>query len=214
VDVGQAYGAKERSALRKIGISFYKVIMSSEKYEQWQHIIPGRNLIMLTAAADRVAAGGTIYFGVTSGEGWDSGKGDKSSKFVDKFVDWYAHRTGKLVTVEVNADKTKGQMLKEFQAAGYDLDIIRYKSVTCFSPTPLPCGQCQACLRKYLSFTSIGIETAHDYMMHPIIGGAKFVEKYKHVLSHALEVEDYSHYSQARCCEDLYALEKADVAVG
>jgi len=59
-----------------------------------------------------------------------------------------------------------------------------------------------------------GIDICEDFNIHPMIGANQYVEKYKDVLSKALKLNDYSHYSLARCIEDLEAIEKAEMRLG
>src|SRR6266404_59988 len=214
VDLGQPYTRKERGALVSIGIPHVYVDLSEYGFtsKMWKHIIPGRNLLFLTIAAELVSDFGTIHFAVTSGEGYYSLKGDKSREFIENFKEWYKFTTGKTVIVKTMHRKTKGQWLKYFMQQGCDIDIIRYKTVTCFEVDGkgnTQCGRCQACLRKFLSFMYNNIDISQDYAVPPMIGCQDFVTKYMTVLPTALEMKDFSHYSKERCIEDIAAIKKA-----
>jgi hypothetical protein len=145
---------------------------------------------------------------MVEGEGAESGKGDKSLMFVSLFQDWYNACTGREIYIQTMTDRTKAGWLKWF-AKHNDVNIIRKNTVTCFSSEEGQCGTCQACLRKYLSFISIGMDIAEDFVAHPMFGAARYVEKYEKVLGHASDVQDYSHYSRQRCFEDLQAIADA-----
>lgn len=215
IDIGQEYSWKEKQALDDIGIDFkyIELLQLGEKTGQekdWKHIIPGRNFLFLTIAAELVKDSGEIIFAVTDGEGWDSGKGDKSEKFVYDWQIWYKAVTGKIVCVETLAERTKAGWLREFSNQGFDINVIRYKTVTCFSQVNGQCGKCQACLRKYLSFISAyQLDTSKDYETHPVIGCKEYINKYLYNLNKALNNNDFSHYSKQRCIEDLQAINEA-----
>jgi 7-cyano-7-deazaguanine synthase in queuosine biosynthesis len=217
INIGQKYFIKEVTALHSLGISYNLVDISSKfkiRNENWKHIIPGRNFLFLTIAAEMVEDRGNIIFAVTEGEGWDSGKGDKSNKFVCAWQNWYTTVTGKSINVGTLTSGTKASWLKSFEQSGYDIDLIRYRTVTCFAENNGQCGKCQACLRKYLSFISaFGLDTFKDYMIHPMIGCTEYIEKYKKNLKHCLEVNDFSHYSRKRCNEDLTAIQAAEYLI-
>ena len=218
INMGQPYWQKETKCLQDLGVDFDLIDVAANfsisSTSDWKHIIPGRNFLFLTTAAEFVKDEGTIYFSVISGEGWWSGKGDKSQVFVRQWQKWYYSVTGKAIFVRTMIDKTKGQWLDEFTRKGFDTNIIRHKTVTCFSSGEKQCGRCQACIRKYLSFIMIGEDISEDFETHPMIGGKEFVEKYKKVLPEALEKKDFSHYSEARCKEDLFSIQQAEALFG
>lgn len=218
INMGQEYAEKEIARLKDLGVDFKLVDISGcfngSMLNDWKHIIPGRNFLFLTIAAEQVQDRGTIFFSVVSGEGWESGKGDKSERFVELWRNWYYKVTGKDVNVETMVSDTKGDWLKTF-AKEHDINIIRNQTVTCFSGNSnKQCGKCQACLRKYLSFIHCGIDISDDFNIHPMEGGRSFVDKYKVVLRQALNSQDFTHYSEARCRGDLGAIEAAEVLIG
>jgi 7-cyano-7-deazaguanine synthase in queuosine biosynthesis len=211
VDFGQPYARKELDAVRSLASGFVTVsVPRISPSASWKHIIPLRNLLLLTVAAEYVADGGTVYFGVVDGEGFNSQKGDKSLRFLLEFQSWYESVTGKQVSIQTMVDKTKAGWLKWFIEAGYDVNVIRHRTVTCFDADYGQCGKCQACLRKYLSFISVGIETVEDYKVDPMVGCHEYVKKYKRVLTEALRDHKFLHYSALRCNEDLDAIGKAE----
>lgn len=216
IDIGQGYATKETSILNELKIPYLDIALTSQlntqldKDPDWKHIIPGRNFLFLTVAAEMVKHGGTVIFSVVDGEGYNSGKGDKSEAFIDAWIKWYRQLTGKMIYVETCDFYTKAGWLRWF-ASRHDINIIRNKTVTCFSDLSGQCGLCQACLRKYLSFTSIGMDIKEDFIVHPLIGGKEFVKKYKIVLNRALQLNDYNHYSMKRCTEDLAAIQTAEM---
>lgn len=212
IDIGQPYAEKEHNVLYDLGIGHFTVDLSADwiNVNTWKHIIPGRNFLFLTIAAEHIANNGEIHFATVSGEGAFSGAGDKSQEFLACFENWYYNVSGKIINIRTLLEKTKAGWLKWFMDQGYDVNIIRHKTITCFSPTEKPCGSCQACLRKYLSFLYNNIDIAEDYEVHPMQGAAEYVNKYKVVLREALDNKDFSHYSRQRCEEDLAAIETGE----
>ena len=218
VDMGQPYAQKELYALHTLGIKHELINLAPYNFCQpasmWKHIVPGRNLLLLTAAAGMLRDEGIVYFSVIGGEGYDSKRGDKSKEFILLFMHWYKQVTGKSIYIKTMHDRTKGEWLAEFWRRGYPIDIIRRYTVTCFSEAQrndslnVQCGKCQACLRKYLSFASIGLDIGGDFESHPM--DSEYVIKYKRVLPNALDQKDFSHYSKARCLEDLRAIKTAE----
>jgi len=208
IDIGQPYAEKERSALARLGIPHHYVDMRGTHLASrtWKHIIPGRNFLFLGVAAEMLKNQGEIIFSVVDGEGLNSGKGDKSYKFITLFEDWYRRVTGKYLRVITMGERTKAGWLKWFVDEGHDINIIRYDTVTCFSGDVYQCGECQACLRKFLSFMSLGMDISADFVAYPMFGAAEYVQKYQIKLKEALTNLDFSHYSQQRCIEDLQAI--------
>ena len=77
-------------------------------------------------------------------------------------------------------------------------------TVSCFSKTRGHCGKCQACLRKALAYTFNGLKLKTDIDVR--IGCVKFIEKYQKLMTRAIEKQDFRHYSQRRCEQDLAAI--------
>lgn len=210
IDIGQAYAKKEQEALKSLEIPYTYIDMRGCHLadKPWKHIIPGRNYLFLCVAAEMVKDNGTIWFAMTDGEGANSGRGDKSLEFVYLFQDWYKACTGRTIIIQTMVDKTKVGWLV-WMTTHYNLDIIRHYTVTCFNAEFGQCGTCQACLRKFLSFISIGLDISGDFHQHPLIGAAEYVRKYEENLTIALDKHDFTHYSHQRCREDLDAIANA-----
>lgn len=212
IDIGQAYHAKEKDSLRRLGIPAEVIHLAEfDVTNLWKHIIPGRNFLFLTIAAEMLKHEGKIYFACTEGEGWNSNKGDKSSKFICDWQTWYKAVTGKNIFVQTLVADTKPGWLKSFRSKGFDVNLIRYKTVTCFSDSEnYQCGECQACLRKFLSFiTAFNLYTNEDYNVHPMIGCEEYIHKYIVKMQECLKTKNFSHYSARRCEEDLTAIHLA-----
>lgn len=214
IDIGQPYAQKERKALHMMGIEYHYVDMRGTHLSDktWKHIIPARNLLFLSIAAELLKNNGDVWFAMVEGEGELSGRGDKSLAFIRRFEEWYTATTDRHIYITDMCERTKPGWLRWVQDYhGVEmLQQIRKHTVTCFSPEDGECGRCQACLRKYLSYVSIGMFIDEDFNVHPIEGCQEFIEKYKFSMNHALEIKDFSHYSARRCEEDLAAIHTAE----
>jgi 7-cyano-7-deazaguanine synthase in queuosine biosynthesis len=217
IDIGQPYRDKELAAIRYFTDDFEVFEgpnLFQDRDENWKHIIPGRNFLFLTIAAEYLGNGGELHFAVTEGEGFNSGKGDKSEKFIFQFLQWYIKTTGKVISIKTLAQDTKAGWLKWFNQQHEDKTVedIRHHTVTCFKGTEKPCGECQGCVRKYLSYIAAFsyCDISEDFLVHPMIGAKQYVDKYKIKMNEAIENKDFSHYSEKRCREDLAAIELAE----
>lgn len=206
VDVGQPYIKKELDVLVKLGIDYTVVMVpyaAPLETSPWKHIIPGRNMLLLTIAAEMVSRYGSVYFGALKGEE----TGDRSYNFVTLFEQWYNTVTGKEVNVWRMDQRTKPGWLEWFIKAGHDPNIIRYNTVSCYAESLKPCGCCISCLKKFMAFVNNGIDISGDYEVHPMVGAREHVHHYIEVLTRAKRSKDYSEYPEDRVREDLEAIE-------
>lgn len=213
IDIGQPYLDRELEVLKYHNIEYDFVPLNGLFHATWKHTIPARNLLFLTVAASLLKDDGEIYFGVVNGEGFESGKGDHALTFLEKFLDWYFDMTGKCINITTFDEQTKAGWLKVFQQKGFDINLIRHHTVTCFSGgVGKQCGECVACLRKYLSFISaFRLDTFEDYLVHPMIGCKDYIDIYRIKLQKCIDEQDFSHYSATRCNEDLDAIAKVHI---
>lgn len=205
VDYGQPYAIKEQMALARLDVPYS--LMQAEKPlgRYWKHIIPARNLLIFSMIAEKLQGGGRILFAVTNGEMPERG-GDKSVRFLN-LLNTALQALPYPVTVETPlANETKPDLITWWKNAGLDLKLLQY-TVSCFTGgvgVVSHCGECQACLRKYIAFYLNGMELA---TAQPIeIGCMQFIERYKRVMSEALETRNFLKYSERRCVQDLSVL--------
>lgn len=84
---------------------------------------------------------------------------DRSLEFFDlteKYVS-FLHNNKKITVTSPFFNMTKTQMVRWYVEAGLSINkLLRTRS--CYSNSELPCGQCGACFRRWVSFTVNGIE--------------------------------------------------------
>lgn len=216
VDFGSDYAVEELTSVSRSGVSpfIYEKLNYSYPDQQWEHIIPGRNLMLLGIAAEHVKNDGEIWIGVVQGESSTS-QGDKSRLFfhlVSQFI-WRTMR--KKVRIETLEEKTKNDWLKWY-LEDIDNDLSILKTFTCFTPnfdtsatdSYVGCGHCQACVRKWIAMRYCGLDTKPYFHTNPYYGGNGHIVKYKKAMSECLAINDYTHYSEDRCRQDLHVIKE------
>lgn len=203
-NLGQAYAQKEVAALARMGIKVSianHALMGVNPHQYWKHIIPARNLLLFARAAQYLPDGGVILFGVTAGETPNHG-GDKSIRFLRQAHSLLASQVPSVALNCPIAGYTKTALVR-WWLQHQDVDLLRH-TVTCFSAEEGHCGACQACLRKWIAYANNGLELKTKVPVK--VGCREYVEKYRRLMHNALEEEDFSRYSRARCLETLGAI--------
>jgi len=203
-DLGHSYVDKEINAIEMMGIDYIRVNYPMNFDSFWEHIIPTRNFQLIAIAEQYVQHEGEIWIGAVQGESAPD-KGDKSELFF-RMVESYIWRTQrKKVFIKTLKEKTKNDWLNWYIERTDDTRII--KTITCFDgSTEKPCGKCQACLRKWISLKYCNIPTDDFFEIDAYEGGAQFIEKYKTNMKEALDNNDFYHYSEDRCKQDLQVI--------
>lgn len=201
VNLGQLYNKKEFKAIERACIKPLQVKNYPLQFdENWKHIIPTRNFLLLALAEELVAHEGEIWIGAVQGE-TEANKGDKSELFF-RLVEEYIWRTkNKKVFIKDLKEHTKNDWLKKYIDETKDLGILN--TITCFDAGSVACGRCQGCFRKWLAMEYCGLDISGYFRLHPYYGGQEYVEKYKEKMQKALDENDFSHYSKERCEQDL-----------
>ena len=210
-DVGQPYRDAEIDALNALGIEFEYVDCPQVRQEQyWKHIIPARNFVILSHAAEMIR-GGRILFGATRNEIQLSG-GDESAAFLVGINELFAYLPYPVRVEFPFAQQTKTDMVREWLAVEGHEKILQ-TTLSCFSPKYEDscwrhCGACGACLRKWIAFRNNNLDL--DTVVPISVGCAESIAYYRRVLRAALDSGDHSHYSRHRCQQDLAALDTID----
>ena len=210
VDFGQEYAWKELNALDSIGIKA-EVIEYRLKFSTWDHIIPARNMLLLTLASEYIDSRGDIWLSSVSGETPETG-GDKSLEFYYLMQELFRLYENKRIRILTLKQYTKAQWIEWFMEKYPDLDKeekirILQNTISCFSKSDLHCGKCRACLRKWISFVNAGIPTEGMFAVHPYKGCNDLVQEYKQRIKEALDKQDFSYFSPERCKQTLKAFE-------
>ncbi|MCK4686598.1 MAG: 7-cyano-7-deazaguanine synthase [Candidatus Lokiarchaeota archaeon] len=203
VDFRQNYALKEKKAIMDFGIKAEFINYDLSNGITWEHIIPTRNFLLIALAEGFTSHEGEIWIGAVQGETVED-KGDKSELFF-RLVEEFIWRTKhKKVFIKTLKAKTKNDWLKDYIKETGDMKIL--DTVTCFSGTDSEkgCGKCQACVRKWIALQYCKIDNISNYFEEdPYIGGKKYIENYKVKMTKALKENDFSHYSEKRCNQDL-----------
>lgn len=206
VDFQHEYSEKERSAIQRLNIPVTIEKISDVNFlPRWEHIIPGRNYLLLAMAEKYVRHEGDIWLSAVQGESTATG-GDKSELFFqlfERFV-WLTNR--KVIHIRTIKNKTKTEWLEWYIQTTGKIDIL--KSVSCVNGGDKECGACHSCIRKWLAMQHAGImDWRLCFKDDPAIVGGKYLAEYREKLQKAFSEKDFSHYSEARCQEDLSVLE-------
>ena len=207
IDVGTPYSIKEKQAAEKYidKLIFQRKHMFTSP--EWKHIVPGRNLLLLTEAEKLCKHEGEIWLGAVQGETSED-SGDKSQLFFNLFEELIWRTKRKKITIKTLKDKTKNDWLKWYIDHSGDIDVIK-NTITCFDGTGAKaCGRCQACLRKRISMAYCGIDDVSIFDVDPFLVDSEFIEKYKKNMQIALDTQEFGHYSQQRCLQDLEILNR------
>lgn len=156
------YAALELRALNTLGYDVTLIDHSDwparwEPYKtRWQHILPGRNLLIIMSVAEAVSDRPVeIWLGATEGEIPLTG-GDKSVRFFSA--------TGRVLASlpVVHAlrfplkEMTKSDLVEWWINSGRDpADLL--KTVTCQGGTDAPCGACHACFNRWIALRNNAI---------------------------------------------------------
>ncbi len=204
---GQPYAAKETIAIESFTMPGTHILLGhgkiADETKYWKHIIPGRNLYVLSLIAEHMQ-GGEIWFGAVDGEMPLTG-GDKSRYFIGA-VNRLFSKLPYPVTVETPLEKeTKTDLVKWWLDNGYSKEMLD-KTVSCFHPEEQHCGACQACLRKWIAYTNNGLTLETTVPVKK--GCVEFITKYRNLMGTAVRDRNFMHYSERRCIQTLAALEK------
>lgn len=207
-NLGQSYNKKEFAAIQRACMKPLEVINYPLKFDDnWKHIIPTRNFVLLALAEQLVAHEGEIWIGAVQGE-TETTKGDKSDLFF-RLVEEYIWRTkNKKVFIKDLKEHTKNDWLRIYLNATNDKSIL--DTVTCFDGGVISCGKCQGCVRKAIAMKYCGLDTTEYFKIDPFIGGKKYVDKYKIKMQEALDKKDFTHYSEDRAKQDLTVINNYD----
>lgn len=201
VDLGQPYNKKERAIVRKLAKT-YNVkeitckIISEENGNVptiEDQVIDGRNMTLATIGAN---FGDRIWLCALDGEMHDF-MPDKNEKFFSKATTALSQAYGREIRVETPFKHlTKADLIALALDSGISEKEIKATS-TCYHPTLKRCGECSACVKRFIALKLNGI--TERYSVDPL--ESDYAIKYKAQLKEAWDEQDFSHYSQKRILE-------------
>lgn len=180
VDMGTGYTELEKQRLDDA------VEIAQLPLAQWElpdKIIPLRNLLLVCVAAQYGGNAGSVQVALAATSG--DRPLDKSEDFATRgseFLTWLwgpqRWTPGKRVDIVLPfKDLSKAQLVGAYLDAGGDLQALRNRSVSCYTPTSAgPCGRCKACARRWVAFAANGVPSTPDcrnYIIGAILPGIK-----------------------------------------
>jgi len=204
VNYGQPYAQQERDFVKENfpGAMHHTNLLPHDPKET-NHIIPFRNLYLLSVANQWVKDGGVIHIGAVAGESGEGG--DKSDEFFKQFIEFIYKTEMKRINIFDMKTKTKNDWLRTYLEVKNDYNVLN--TFSCFQPKEgLPCQHCKACLRKCIAMVYAGQEVK-AHALYPDILKNKYMGEYYKAMSDALIKHDFSHYTQQRARQDTEVLD-------
>jgi 7-cyano-7-deazaguanine synthase in queuosine biosynthesis len=168
-DLGNRYGANELASIRTVyphGAVEVHRELSLGRLEQPSGLIPGRNLLIATLAATRLdpTSPGKVWLVVQKGE---TSAADRSRHAFELMSQAISESLGQSVTVDTPFwEMDKVAMLRWYLRAGHNPENLRL-AFSCYTPsapnTLRGCGNCGACVRKFVALTAVGIESVEMF---------------------------------------------------
>jgi len=169
------YCRQELETISKLNIDHSTLIIDKKvslySEERLDAIIPLRNLFLVSIAS-RYAD--TIGMGVLSGE-VNGDKGEDFRSLSEQLLSvcysnsyWCEGRKINLV-YPIN-NYTKAELINEYLLNGFSIpELLATRS--CYSTSAIPCGQCSACVKRFIAMTINGIQEHYevDPRISPII---------------------------------------------
>lgn len=175
-DLKTAYSPAEMSMLRSNPLDTFVRggVMDLSDYELENGIIPSRNLLLVTLAAN-YAPPDASYVEVALGATAGDRVLDKSVEFADMASSlltylWQPQHwtAGREVEVTLPLKHlSKRQILETYVAAGGSLDLLDRNTISCYKPRLarfdwVPCCECKPCVRKWIALKALGHEPHFD----------------------------------------------------
>jgi len=171
VSMNHLYDTAEKKALGKIEalmqieIQEFKGRFDFSRIEESDANIYGRNAYLCIAAASVVPKGDDAYIWLSVQKD-ERSIPDRSDAFFDKMSRVLAvlNKPNELVVSTPWTNKDKTDMVRYFLNEGGSTGVLR-SSWSCYKDTSVQCGNCPACIRRYIAFSLNGIE--EEYLENP-----------------------------------------------
>lgn len=144
-----------------IDIVKFPTVQNFQQFARPDGFIPLRNLLLCTLAG--MAGAKKIYLGAVAGEYTL----DKSDIFFQNTESLFSYLLSDSIHIEAPyASFTKTELVKKALESGAVSEELLKLTWSCYDPTPdfdegggkmLPCGECMACIRRWLAMVDNGI---------------------------------------------------------
>ena len=193
VDCGQGYAQKEQDVLKKLGLKYELIkipVCSLSRQEETlvSYMIPGRNMFIASLLATIT---NKVWIVATKNDNHVNNT-DKNSDFFDRVSKLFSYVFKRNILVESPFLFWSKQKIIQWGMNNGLKEIIE-KTSSCYHPTLINCGECHACLKKYMA--TINIDNLNiEFKTNPIyseIAYKKYLEYIKLQTSN-----NYQIYSQ------------------
>lgn len=208
VNMGQPYAKKERESLVKTGIPFSEILINAFDLVETEinpenYIIPGRNTLISSILAMSLPD-----------EAWIVGmKHENHIENIDKNEAFYRSATstfslsyGKTILVrspfiEMAKEDVIGWAIQN------SLGSVLTNTVSCYHPSLGQCGECAACIKRFVALFESGIDSVLNYRTHPM--KSLLAKNLANTYSQCVETGDFSRHHKDRIDRFFYVLGKA-----
>lgn len=207
VDLGDPHERDVVRACGKAGMPLRQVDLRhlGKAWPRVGHVLPGRNMLLASIGA---LYGGEVWLAALETEMHPYTNRDKSHEF---FLQASATLTYNLrpmrdVTVVTTPfmHRSKAEVVKLGLELGIEAEMRASRS--CYDVSAdLPCGQCLACVHRWVAMSLNGLHEQHAYP--PWLSPIAQVEYERTQL--ALKTGDHDHYHRKRCVEMGRAMQRA-----
>lgn len=193
VDCGQGYAQKEQNVLNRLGFNYELLnipVCSLSKQEETManYMIPGRNMFISSLLA---TVSNRIWIVATKNDNHVNNT-DKNVDFFKRTSDLFSYVFKRNITVESPfLTWSKEEIIK--WGLKNDLKEVLEKTSSCYHPTLINCGECHACLKKYMA--TINIPNLNiEFKVNPIYSQLAYKKYLEYIRLQALG--DYKVYNQ------------------
>jgi len=138
---------------------------------------------------------------------------DKNHTFFTLTSGYLSYVFDKDITIETPFARMSKTELARWFVDNYGKEFaeeVLEKTVTCYDEKEWACGECSTCFKRWIAYVNAGLDWRKywkDKKPWESKEAKKLIEKYKK----ALEEKDFSHYSEKRIFETIFALKKIGI---
>lgn len=171
----------------------------------WEHedaFIPLRNMFLVSVGA---LYADEVILTVQKGE---LTLPDRSLYFMDEFGKMLSYlKEASIRIYSPFIELTKVDLVKWYVTKGLNIENLK-KTVSCYTGHDIPCGRCNACFRRWISFTLNGIEEEYENNILDWSGievyldkvkRGEYIEERRYEIINALDIVNYS-YPKGKVC--------------